>query len=133
MHRRGTCGDAADLLELLGGLDVEHEDSRVERVSDLLARLAHAGVDHAGGVRPGDDLSIAVIVGGYGIVPEPAPAGPAIVQVAGVEVTGPDTAIGRSYLVDLITETPAGSSSVAACPSPARSSTRAAPRSEAPA
>ena len=46
-------GDAVDLLQLLGGLQVEQQDVRLEGRLDLLGLFAHPGIDDLGRVHPG--------------------------------------------------------------------------------
>ena len=46
-------GDAVDLLQLLGGLQVEQQDVRLEGRLDLLGLFAHPGIDDFRRVHPG--------------------------------------------------------------------------------
>ncbi len=48
-----AAGDAVDLLQLLGGLQVEQQDARLEGRLDLLGLFAHPGIDDFGRVHPG--------------------------------------------------------------------------------
>ena len=48
-----AAGDAVDLLQLLGGLHVEQQDTGLQGRPDLLGALAHPGIDDLARVHPG--------------------------------------------------------------------------------